>query len=119
MVRSVRREAGRQVVSAATGAGEDLVIRRSARVVALFSFAALGGCNEQPPEPAPSLPPLAKQQLALSSWKAANPDLQDRLLLAHAIAQGKTEAMVMVATEIGGAASVASAIAALSGDVRV
>ena len=95
------------------------MIRHCARLGALFSVVVLGGCNEQPPEPAPSLPPLAKQQLALSSWKAASPDLQDRLLLAHAVVQGKTEAMVMVATEIGSAASVASAIAVLSGDIRV
>lgn len=92
--------------------------RRCAWLVAVLGIAALSGCSKPPPEPPPAPPPLSKQGLALSSWKAANPDLQDRLLLAHALAKGKTEAMVLVATEVGGADTVAQAIAALGGDIR-
>lgn len=83
---------------------------------------ALGlvGCSKQPSQqPPPAPPPLGKQGLALSAWKSAQPDPQDQLLLAHAAARGKTEAMVMVATEVGSAPAVATAIAALGGDIRV
>jgi hypothetical protein len=91
---------------------------RCAWLAAVLGIAALPGCSKPPPEPAPAPPPLSQQGLSLSSWKAANPDLQDRLLLAHALAKGDTEAMVLVATEVGKTAAVAEAIAALGGDIR-
>ncbi|HEY0940504.1 MAG TPA: hypothetical protein VGE08_10445 [Steroidobacter sp.] len=87
-------------------------------LVAVLGIATLSGCSKPPPEPAPAPPPLSKQGLSLSSWKSANPDLQDRLLLAHALAKGDTEAMVLVATEVGKTAAVAAAIAAFGGDIR-
>ncbi|MFC4309017.1 hypothetical protein ACFPN2_07995 [Steroidobacter flavus] len=91
---------------------------RRAWLVAMLGVATLSGCGKPPPEPPPAPPPLSKQGLSLSSWKAASPDLHDRLLLAHAVAKGDTEAMVMVATEIGKTAEVAAAIAALGGDIQ-
>lgn len=91
---------------------------RCAWLVAVLGIATLPGCSKPPPEPAPAPPPLSKQGLSLSSWKAATPDLQDRLLLAHALAKGDTEAMVLIATEVGKTAAVAEAIAALGGDIR-
>lgn len=91
---------------------------RPAWLVAIIGVATLSGCGNSPPEPPPAPPPLSKQGLSLSSWKAASPDLHDRLLLAHAVAKGDTEAMVMVATEIGKTAEVATAIAALGGDIQ-
>jgi hypothetical protein len=84
----------------------------------MLGIATLSGCGKAPPEPPPAPPPLSKQGLSLSSWKAASPDLHDRLLLAHAVAKGDTEAMVMVATEIGKTTEVAKAIAALGGDIQ-
>jgi hypothetical protein len=84
----------------------------------MLGVATLSGCGKRPPEPPPAPPPLSKQGLSLSSWKAASPDLHDRLLLAHAVAKGDTEAMVMVATEMGKTAEVAAAIAALGGDIQ-
>jgi hypothetical protein len=84
----------------------------------MLGVATLSGCAKPPPEPPPAPPPLSKQGLSLSSWKAASPDLHDRLLLAHAAAKGNTEAMVMVATEVGKTAEVAAAIAALGGDIQ-
>lgn len=86
--------------------------------VATLAVITLGGCSKAPPEPPPAPPPLSKQGLSLSSWKAASPDLQDRLLLANATAKGDTEAMVMVATEVGKTREVATAIAALGGDIQ-
>ncbi len=91
---------------------------RRAWLVATLGIATLSGCNKPPAEPPPAPPPLSKQGLPLSSWKAASPDLHDRLLLAHATAKGDTEAMVMVATEIGKTTEVATAIAALGGDIQ-
>lgn len=91
---------------------------RQAWLVAMLGIATVSGCSKPPPEPPPAPPPLSKQGLALSSWKMATPDLQDRLLLAHAVAKGDTEAMVMVATDIGKTAKVAAAIAALGGDIQ-
>jgi hypothetical protein len=44
--------------------------------------------------------------------------VHDRLLLAHAIAKGKTEAVVMVATQMGGVPAVARAIAKLGGEIH-
>lgn len=87
-------------------------------LVAMLGVATLSGCSKPPPEPPPAPPPLSKQGLSLSSWKAASPDLHDRLLLAHALAKGDTEAMVLVATEVGKTTAVAEAIAALGGDVQ-
>jgi hypothetical protein len=92
----------------------------------LFRFAAaalvsvaLFGCNRKEPPPAPPPPPpLTEQGLAYSSWKSATPDLHDRLLLAHAIAKGETEAGVLVATQMGGVPAVAKAIARLSGEIQ-
>ena len=84
----------------------------------MLGVAALAGCSKAPPEPPPAPPPLSKQGLSLSSWKAAGPDLHDRLLLANATAKGDTEAMVMVATEVGKTKDVATAIAALGGDIQ-
>jgi hypothetical protein len=81
--------------------------------------AALPGCNRKEPPPAPPPPPpLTTQGLAFSTWKSATPDLHDRLLLAHAIANGKTEAIVMVATRMGGTPAVAAEIARLGGEVQ-
>lgn len=91
---------------------------RRAWLVAMLGIAALAGCGKEPPEPPPAPPPLSKQGLSLSSWKAASPDLHDRLLLANATAKGDTEAMVMVATEVGKTREVATAIAALGGDIQ-
>lgn len=91
---------------------------RRAWPVAMLGIAALAGCSKAPPEPPPAPPPLSKQGLSLSSWKAASPDLHDRLLLANATAKGDTEAMVMVATEVGKTREVAAAIAALGGDIQ-
>ncbi|MDY6944176.1 MAG: hypothetical protein SXG53_00535 [Pseudomonadota bacterium] len=88
------------------------------RLVALLGIATLAGCSKPPPEPAPAPPALSEQGLSLSSWKAASPDLHDRLLLAHALAKGDTEAMVLVATEVGKTAAVAEGIAALGGDIQ-
>lgn len=87
-------------------------------LVAMFGIATLSGCSKPPPEPPPAPPPLSKQGLSLSSWKAASPDLHDRMLLAHALAKGDTEAMVLVATEVGKTPAVAEAIAALGGDIQ-
>lgn len=96
------------------------MILRSACCVVWLVAASLAGCSKQPQPPAPPAPPpLGKQGLALSAWKSASPDPQDQLLLAHAVARGKTEAMVMVATQVGSTAAVATAIAALGGDIRV
>lgn len=89
-----------------------------AGLVAMLGIAALSGCSKPPPEPPPAPPPLSKQGLSLSSWKAANPDLHDRMLLAHALAKGDTEAWVMVATEVGKTPEVATAIAALGGNIQ-
>jgi hypothetical protein len=86
--------------------------------VATLVIEVLAGCSKAPPEPPPAPPPLSKQGLSLSSWKAASPDLHDRLLLAQAAAKGDTEAMVMVATEVGKTREVAAAIAALGGDIQ-
>ena len=86
--------------------------------LATVAMSTLAGCSKAPPEPPPAPPPLSKQGLSLSSWKAASPDLHDRLLLANATAKGDTEAMVMVATEVGKTKEVASAIAALGGDIQ-
>lgn len=91
---------------------------RRAWLVATLGVATLAGCGKAPPEPPPAPPPLSKQGLSLSSWKAASPDLHDRLLLAHAVAKGDTEAMILVATEIGKTTEVAKAIAALGGDIQ-
>jgi len=91
---------------------------RRAWFVATLGVATLSGCSKPPPEPPPAPAPLSKQGLSLSSWKAASPDLHDRLLLAHATAKGDTEAMVLVATEVGKIRDVASAIAALGGDIQ-
>jgi hypothetical protein len=91
---------------------------RRAWLVATLGVATLAGCSKAPPEPPPAPPPLSKQGLSLSSWKAASPDLHDRLLLANATAKGDTEAMIMVATEVGKTKEVASAIAALGGDIQ-
>ncbi|WP_129643956.1 S8/S53 family peptidase [Peristeroidobacter agariperforans] len=91
---------------------------RRAWPVAMLGIATLAGCSKAPPEPPPAPPPLSKQGLSLSSWKAASPDLHDRLLLANATAKGDTEAMVMVATEVGKTKEVAAAIAALGGDIQ-
>src|SRR5687768_16658909 len=106
MVCRIRREAWRQVVPGAGAASENLVTLRPAWMrrawpVAMLGIAALAGCSKAPPEPPPAPPPLSKQGLSLSSWKAASPHLHDRLQLANATAKGDTEAMVMVATEIG------------------
>lgn len=87
-------------------------------LVATLGVATLAGCTKQAAAPAPAPPPLSKQGLSLSSWKSASPDLHDRLLLAHAVAKGDTEAMVMVATQVGSAGKVATAIAALGGDIQ-
>lgn len=87
-------------------------------LVAMLGTAALSGCSKPPPEPPPAPPPLSKQGLSLSSWKMASPDLHDRMLLAHATAKGDTEAMVLVATAVGKTPSVATAIAALGGDIQ-
>lgn len=96
------------------------MILRSACCVVWLVAASLAGCSKPPQPPAPPAPPpLGKQGLALSAWKSASPDPQDQLLLAHAVARGKTEAMVMVATQVGSTAAVATAIAALGGDIRV
>lgn len=84
----------------------------------MFGIAALAGCSKPPPEPAPAPPPLSQQGLSLSSWKSASPDLHDRLLLAHALAKGDTEALVLVATEVGKTPAVAETIAALGGDIQ-
>jgi hypothetical protein len=84
----------------------------------MLGIATLAGCSKPPPEPEPAPPPLGSQGLVLSSWKSASPDLHDRLLLAHALAKGDNEAMVLVATEIGRTPAVAEAIAALGGDVQ-
>ncbi|MBL8268466.1 MAG: hypothetical protein JNL55_18870, partial [Steroidobacter sp.] len=89
-----------------------------ARLVAMLGIATLSGCSKAPPEPPPTPPPLSKQGLSLSSWKAASPDLHDRLLLAHALAKGDTEAFVLVATEVGRTPSVAAAIASLGGNIQ-
>jgi hypothetical protein len=86
--------------------------------VAVLGIATLSGCSKPPPEPPPAPPPLSKQGLSLSSWKSASPDLHDRMLLAHALAKGDTEAMVLVATEVGKTSTVADAIAALGGDIQ-
>ncbi|MBM0107905.1 hypothetical protein JM946_24490 [Steroidobacter sp. S1-65] len=91
---------------------------RSAWLVAVLGIATLSGCGKPEPEPPPAPPPLSKQGLSLSSWKSPRPDLHDRLLLAHALAKGDTEAMVLVATEVGKTATVAQAIAALGGDIQ-
>lgn len=86
---------------------------------AALACAALLGCNRKDPPPAPPPPPpLTEQGLAYSTWKSATPDLHDRLLFAHAIAKGKTEAVVMVATRMGGAPAVATAIAKLGGEIQ-
>lgn len=85
---------------------------------ALFC-AALLGCNRKEPPPAPPPPPpLTEQGLAYSTWNSATPDLHDRLLIAHAMAKGKTEAIVMVATRMGGTPAVAAAIAKLGGQIQ-
>ncbi len=115
---SLQREAGRQTVPAAGAASENLVSMNCAWLVAILGIATLSGCSKPPPEPPPAPPPLSKQGLSLSFWKSAMPDLHDRLLLAHALAKGDTEAMVLVATEIGKTAAVAEAIAALGGDLQ-
>ncbi|MBL8268006.1 hypothetical protein, partial [Steroidobacter sp.] len=81
-------------------------------------IATLSGCSKAPPEPPPTPPPLSKQGLSLSSWKAASPDLHDRLLLAHALAKGDTEGFVLVATDVGRTPSVAAAIASLGGNIQ-
>lgn len=95
------------------------MIFRAACCVVWLVAASLSGCSKQPQPPAPPAPPpLGKQGLALSAWKSAIPDPQDQLLLAHAVARGKTEAMVMVATQVGSTAAVATAIATLGGDIR-
>jgi hypothetical protein len=94
------------------------VRRHCAWLVAMLGIATLAGCSKPPPEPEPAPPPLGSQGLALSSWESASPDLHDRLLLAQALAKGDTEAMVLVATEIGKTPAVAEAIAALGGDVQ-
>lgn len=91
---------------------------RCAWLVAMLGIATLSGCSKPPPEPPPAPPPLSKQGLSLSSWKAASTDLQDRLLLAHALAKGNTEAMVLIATEVGKTTAVAEAIAAFGGDIQ-
>ncbi|WP_161815640.1 hypothetical protein [Steroidobacter agaridevorans] len=91
---------------------------RRAWPAAMLGIAALAACSKAPPEPPPAPPPLSKQGLSLSSWKAARPDLHDRLLLANATAKGDTEAMVMVATEVGKTKDVAAAIVALGGDIQ-
>lgn len=81
--------------------------------------AALLGCNSKDPVPQPPPPPpLTEQGLAYSSWHSARPDLHDRLLLAHAMARGKTEAIVMVATRMGGVPAVAAEIARMGGEVQ-
>lgn len=84
----------------------------------MLGIATLSGCSKAPPEPPPAPPPLSEQGLSLSSWQAAAPDLHDRLLLANALAKGDTEALVMVATEVGRTATVAAAIAALGGNIQ-
>jgi hypothetical protein len=86
--------------------------------MALVSVGLLG-CNrkESPPAPPPP-PPLTEQGLVFSSWPAAKPDLHDRLLIAHSLAQGKTEAMVMVATRMGATPAIAAHIARLGGDIQ-
>jgi hypothetical protein len=84
----------------------------------MFGVATLSGCSKPEPEPPPAPPPLSKQGLSLSAWKSATPDLHDRLLLAHALAKGDTEAMVLVATEVGKTPAVAEAIAAFGGDIQ-
>lgn len=81
--------------------------------------AVVAGCNKKDPVPTPPPPPpLTPQGLASSSWKAATPDLHDRLLIAHAIAKGKTEAIVMIATRIGATPAVAFEIAKLGGQIQ-
>lgn len=88
------------------------------RLVVMLGIATLSGCSKPPPEPPPAPPPLSKQGLSLSSWKAAMPDLHDRLLLAHALAKGDTEAMVLIATDVSKTSAVAEAIAAFGGDIQ-
>ena len=86
--------------------------------VALFC-ATLLGCNSKDPAPTPPPPPpLTQQGLVYSTWQSATPDLHDRLLLAHAIARGKNEAIVMVATRMGAVPAVAAHIARLGGDIQ-
>jgi len=96
------------------------VVPASLRFTATALFCAvLLGCNRKDPEPTPRRPPpLTQQGLASSSWKSAAPDLQDRLLIAHALARGKTEAVVMVATRMGGAPAIAADIARLGGQIQ-
>lgn len=84
----------------------------------MLGIATLSGCSKPPPEPPPAPPPLSPRGLSLSSWKSASPDLHDRLLLANALAKGDTEAMVLVATDVGKTAAVAQAIAAFGGDIQ-
>lgn len=92
-------------------------------VAAALLSVALGvgvtGCNRKEPPPAPPPPPpLTQQGLVFSSWKSATPNLHDRLLLAHAMAAGKNEAIVMVATRMGGTPAVAAQIARLGGQIQ-
>ncbi len=89
------------------------------RGAALLCVAVLVGCSKEQPKQEPVLPALGKQGLALSSWKSASLDPQDRLLLAHAMAKGQPDAMIMVATRFGSTPAVAAAIAALGGYVPV
>lgn len=86
---------------------------------ALLVSVALFGCNRKEPPPAPPPPPpLTDQGLVYSTWNSATPDLHDRLLLAHALVLGKSEAIVMVATRMGGTPAVATAIARLGGEIQ-
>lgn len=88
-------------------------------MVAALLSTALPGCNRKEPPPAPPPPPpLSEHGLAFSSWQSATPDLQDRLLLAHAIAKGKTEAVVMIATRMSGVPAVAKAVARWGGHIE-
>lgn len=84
----------------------------------MLGIATLAGCSKPEPAPPPAPPPLSQQGLALSAWKMATPDMHERLLLANALAKGATEAMVMVVTEMGKTAAVATAVAALGGDIQ-
>ena len=93
-------------------------MNKCAWLVAMLAVVTLSGCSKPEPEPPPAPPPLSKQGLSLSSWKSPSPDRHDRLLLAHALAKGDTEAMVLVATEVGKTPAVAQAIAALGGDIQ-
>src|SRR4051812_13087330 len=65
---------------------------------------------------APTIRPASAP--AISSWRNQGVEHHNRMLLAKALAQGKTDILVLFATEIGATERVARAAAALGAQVQ-